>query len=220
MYNIQLSASPSFNSNPASKPPQTGWVFAPPTPIEVISFIGQSNPSDIDIETTIKNYILALGNGTYSDFYVKFIKVDPVINGIHVPLMEVTGEIPDATGDGYHLSQVNLDVNTILDFDLTNIPAGYFRTDLLIQVMGNIEEFFFQQVELVRFIVNVRRLNYNDISITPLGPVEIDYLLGGAIPPGVERNVYVNGAFTVEVGDHIALSGGNLVLDSDVDGIT
>src|SRR5690606_25545594 len=134
----QLSASPQFNSNTSSKPPQTGWLFDPPSPIEIISFIGEANPSDITIETTIKDYILALGNGTYTDFYVKLIKVHPVINGIRVPLLDVTGPIAEATGDGYHLSQINLEVDTVLDFEFTNIPGGYHETQLLFQVMGKI----------------------------------------------------------------------------------
>src|SRR5690606_18161145 len=182
MYNIQIATSAAFNSNPASRPPQTGWIFDPVSPIEVITFIGQANPADITIETTIKDYILALGTGTYSDFYVKLLKVDPVLNGSRVSLFSVSGPIAGATGDGYHLSQVNLEVDTVLDFELTNIPVGYFRTDLLFQVFGKVEEFYFVQIDLIRFIVNTRRLDVGGIYLQPSGMIQFDYVIGGSIP--------------------------------------
>ena len=219
MYNISLSAAQAFNNNPASKAPQTGWIFSPPSPYTIYSFIGNPMPPDLTIQSFIKDYIFSMGTNTYTDFYVKMSIAHPVLNGQRVPMFDISGPIADATGDGYHLTQANLDVDHILDFDFINFPAGNYRAQILFLVYGKIEDFFFEFIETVRFNVDLVRLNVGDIYITPAGAVEMHYLLGGALPSSVSRNLYVNGAFTVTVGDHIALSGGNLVLVSDIDGI-
>ncbi len=220
MYNIAISPSQEFNVNEASKPPQTGWGFSPSSPQELFSFIGAPNPADLTVATTVKDYIYALGTtGRHTDYYVKMIIVRPILNGAGTVAYTVSGPIAEATGDGYHLTQANLEVDTVFDFDFTNFPSGYYSSELLFVVYGKVEDFFFEQVDLIRYKLNFLRLDYNDIHASPSGPVVMDYLLGGAVPSSVEKNLYVNGNFTVKVGDHIALSGSSLNLVSDVGGI-
>ena len=219
MYNIQLSPSPSFNTNVASKLPQTGWIFNPGTPYNIYSFIGLPMPADLTIQSFIKDYILSMGTATYTDYYVEMIIVNPVVNGAGVPMFTASGPIADASSPGYHLTRNNLNVNTVLDFNFVNFPRGLYRCDILFLVKGKIEEYFYETVDQVRYIVNLTRLNYGDIHMAPEGAVELHYLLGSGSLPSKTQSLFVNGAFTVSVGDHIALSGGNLVLISDVGGI-
>lgn len=220
MYNIQLSASPQFNVNVASKPPQTGWLFDPPTELTIINFIGQGNPSSVVVDTTIKDYILALGNGTYDNFYVKLTVNHPIINGNTAQWLTVTGDIAAATGDGYELTQANLNVDTNLAFNVTNIPRGFTETRLDFKVYGKRPGGQMVLLETINYRVYLRRLNVGEIYLQPSGILEFSYVIGSGLPAGKTKSLFCIGAFTASVGDHIALSGsGTFSLVSDIDGV-
>lgn len=222
MYNISLSVDQEFSTNPTGARTQSPWFFAPGSPLDIVSFIGAPNPIQVTVDTRIQNYLITYP-GVYSHIYVAQTLINPIINGVSVPFMSVSGPIHAATMNdplGYEINAGNLHVNTYFDFQLMNIPRGRYFSTVRFTVKGiKATDGTVVEIDVVDYYVNLIRLNYGEVEVRPIGFVEMAYHWGGSLPNPVKRTLYATGAFTAEMPKHIALSGANLVLQSNNDGI-
>jgi hypothetical protein len=194
------------------------WSFSPGSVLDVVSFIGQGNPESRDIDTVIRDIIFWRGT-EYDQYYVKINIVHPVLNGVGVEWLTVSGDIVDAGANGYLLSQENLDVVTQLTFNALNMQYGSSYTRLNFDVYGKTaatDSLF--HLEQRQYSVQLRRLNSGSIYVAPSDVIEWSHIRSGNVPIGVTRRIYALGEWQCACSGNLALSGGNLVLNSDHNG--
>ena len=112
------------------------WSFNPQSPIVINYVQGGVIPSTINIATTIKNYVGLMGD-EYPEYFVKGLQNNPIVNNASFNLVALSGDIGDAVGDGYELTEANLEVTNTINFqNLSIAPIGTLITTLLFVVYG------------------------------------------------------------------------------------
>ena len=218
-YNIPLSNTPQFSSVAGKPASYNGWSFAPTSVLEVINFIGSGNPSDIDVSTIIKKYRKVLAIPATTKIFIKVEVKHPLINGIETPWLTVTGDIADATGDGYELLNDNHSVTTTLSIDSTSIPQGTSSSIVKFKVYTKATGGLLTFEEEKNYYVKLIRLNTSDINIVPSDLIEFHHEIGSVLPSGESRTVNTGSDFTVTVDPHISLSSdGDLSFDFEENG--
>jgi hypothetical protein len=218
MYNLVISANQNFSTSAENVLPYQEWSFSPAPTHEFASFIGQGAPPNLDVATKIKNYISSLGILTYDQFYVKAVVVFEAPNNA-IPWFTLTGPIAAATGDGYLLSQTNLNVNT--GFSFTNMAlllAGTYVARVYFNVSGKLPSGGLVHLETISYALRMQRLPYNGLLTVP-SQIEFVHQIGEALPTPKTLSIYANVGYVLYVQDHISLSGGDLTLISDIGGV-
>lgn len=218
MINLVLDTNQSFSVGPTNNYRFQEWGFNPSQVHEVISFIGQAAPADLTIATQIKNYIASLGTGTYVKFYVD-VELHFVSNVNSIAWFAASGVLPDATNNGYLLAENNLNVDTVLSFqNLDQMPLGIHEAYIQHNVKGELANGDLVFIEREDYYISLNRTNDSSVQVQPTN-LDFFHLIGSALPAAQNLSLFAGAAFTVDVSDHFVLSGGNIVLDSNVDGI-
>lgn len=208
---------PDSNQSRSTENP-SNWFFTPAQPYESIGFIDSSTAPTINIATEIENYIEAFPD-LFAAPVVKVFPEYPVVNSNPLNCFTISGEIADAQ-NGYQLTENNLNVNTVVSFQLSNLPQGHYPAYLRFEVWGLYNPLGIPQLlDTVKYRINIHRLGLDEIYINPAGFVEMSYHLGGTLPVHVERELYIKGNFIVEAGKHISITGANITLVNSVNGI-
>lgn len=218
-YNLTFSGSPQFSPTTNNQPNVQDWAFSPISPIQVNHVIGEALPSDIDITCAIKDYVTEsafIGEDivfdTNYEFYVKHsvTQINPQQN---VPQMiSLSGNINDATGDGFLLSQSNLQQVVTVSFqNLQIVPEGNYGNIIAFRVFK--KNLTTSQIVLhdVRFFqINITVANGDPFMIVP-DRLTFVYVGGSGTDAPQSLEITATGAFTIYVKSYITLSGGNLV---------
>lgn len=208
-YNFNTSNNQQYSNNTDTNTQFQDWSFVPGSFHDVISFIGGSIPEDLDVNTIIKDYLVLYGE-QYEQIYIKAIPNFTFSNGIEI--YELSGGIPDATGDGYLLQENNQETVTTFSFqNLDTFSDSYINSRVDFKVFGKNTNEALELIETESYYIRVRRIDYNDVFI--IG-TEFFHLIGNTLPDSKDLYLYVNGDFTVSVKEHVNLSGGNLVYQS------
>ena len=216
MYNLIVKENRDFSSIAGAELPAQNWSFNPESPLNVVSFVGESI-DPIDIPINIKNYIDALGTETYDEFYVQ-ISIGWYWPGISTEWFVLSGELPDAAGDGYLLTEENLAVNTTVTFqNLSLLPEGNGFALVYHKVFGKLSSGQLVQVDQEVYTIALYRLGYFDVKIEP-SYHEIIHIIGDDLPAAVDLDIYCNTDFTISIAQHAELSGGNLIFQYELGG--
>lgn len=208
-YNFNTSNNQQYSNTTDTNTQFQDWSFVPGNFHDVISFIGGTIPDDLDVSTRIKDY-LVLYSGQYDQIFIKAIPNFTFSNGIEI--YELSGGIPDATGDGYLLEDNNQETVTTFSFqNLDTFSDSYINSRVDFKVFGKNTNEALELIETESYYIRVRRIDYNDVFI--IG-TEFFHLIGNNFPDPKDLYLYVNGDFTVSVKEHVNLSGGNLVYQS------
>lgn len=211
MFNIPVSQNIEFSVVPGSEFVFREWGFSPKSFFEVVSVIGEDAPADIDVATTIKNYIASLGTATYDEFYVQF-QID--WQG-HQPWFSVSGDIPEATGDGLLLSESNLEQTTTLSFEnLEQVVEGTFQAKLSHTVVGKKPTDDIEVIETIDYYIVLKRIAYSSVLLSP-GTFNFTHKIGETLPSGQTLSIVSPGAFEITLDERLELSGGNVALDAE-----
>lgn len=213
-YNIQLHPKPQFSVNPASTIIQQGWSFLPKSPVQLVSFLGTANPSNTSIAIQIMDYAKTYGS-KYTNIYVGAKLEHPVVNGQPVQLLTVSGPIHSAPQGWYDIVNNSRNVTSTIQYELTNIPRGTYKTRLVFLVIGQKANMTNDVLDEIFYEIDVYRLSNGEVFSLPDSTIEMSYLLGEVARPSVTRKLYARSGFMVVVGKHIDLSGSNLTLYSE-----
>lgn len=206
-FNIQTSNNQQF-SELTSEPQYQDWAFTPKEfTNDVISFIGGAQPDDRLVQTQIKNYV-ALFEGVYDEIT---IYRDSTYNG-NSQYFSVQGPLNVSNAPGYVLTQDNLQVDTRFIFDnLETLSDAIIFFGIRFVVYGRPTGGRFDFIERMTYNFRARRISSDSVYTEN---TSFHHLIGDPLPPAKIERVYANGAFTLSVGKHIALSGGNLQFQS------
>lgn len=208
-YNFNTSNNQQYSNTTDTNTQFQDWSFVPGSFHDVISFIGGSIPENLEVNTIIKDYLVLYGE-QYEQIYIKSIPNFTFSNGIEI--YELSGGIPDATGNGYLLEENNQETVTTFSFqNLDTFSDSYINSRVDFQVFGKNPNEALELIETESYYIRVRRIDYNDVFI--IG-TEFFHLIGNNFPDSKDLYLYVNGDFTVSVKEHVNLSGGNLVYQS------
>lgn len=216
-YNLNFDNNPQFSPSSNNQPNVQDWSFSPISPINVSHIIGEALPSDIDITCTIKDY-LAENTNPDNEFYVKHIVSQQNPQQNLPDMIGLSGNIEDATGDGFLLTTVNLEQIVTLTFqNLQIVPEGNYSNIIGFQVFR--KNTATSEIELfdVRFFqVNIAVANGDPFIITP-GNLTFVYVEGLGTNAAQSLEITATGNFTIYVKSYFTLSGGNLVDEGIVD---
>ncbi|MDC7994482.1 hypothetical protein [Altibacter sp. HG106] len=216
MYNLIVKENRDFSSIDGAELPAQNWSFSPESPLNVVSFVGESI-DPIVIPISIKNYIDALGTDIYDEFYVQ-ISIGWYWPGISTQWFVLSGPLPDASGNGYLLTEENLSVETTVTFqNLSLLPEGNGFALVHHKVFGKLSTGELVQVDQEVYTIALYRLGYFDVQIEP-SYHEITHVIGNDLPAAVDLDIYCNTDFTISIGQHAALSGGNLEFQYELGG--
>src|SRR5690606_33465580 len=98
-------------------------------------------------------------------------------------------------------------------------PEGTWQTRLKFEVRGKRMDESVDIIDTVYYTTEVKRLNNNQFVILPDQPINLSYLLGSPNYPSRTATIYVNGSFQAVAGKHVLLSGSNLTLQNELNGI-
>lgn len=211
-YDIILSSEQQFSSVANPEPFVQPWAFSPASPIELFYVQGETLPSDIDIEVDIKDYLTALGD-TYDEYYVQ---AGIVANS--APVIALSGDIPEATGDGYELTTENLSTVITVAFQNFSIYENITKVNqIYLYVYGRKTGLPLESIEFVSFKISVRFVNSDSVFVWPTS-INFQHVLDEALPASQDVDIYAGGDFTIQVLGHITLSGAGLTFDGEVDG--
>ncbi len=210
-YNLTLNSNSQFSPSSNNQPNVQDWSFSPAYPINITHTIGEDLPSDIDILCNIKDYVAASGSSDY-EFYIKHIvnQSNPQQN---LPdMISLSGNINDATGDGFQITSVNLEQTVTLSFiNLQIVAEGNYNNVIGFQVYR--KNTITSEVQLydVRFYqVNITVENGDPFFIAP-DNISIVYVSGLGTNDSQDLEVTATGNFNIYTKDYLTLSGGNLV---------
>ncbi|MAR57235.1 MAG: hypothetical protein CMM93_08640 [Rickettsiales bacterium] len=209
MFNIPAAATPGFSEVQNTGLNYTEWEFSPETYVEVPSFVNQPTPDPLAVNTKIKNYIAALGTGTYDTFYVK-VELEILGAPFVANWVTMSGPLPDAAGEGYELTPNNLNVETTYIFQNLNqlIPDSYLaRIDHIVK--GEKPNGDIDIIYTYPYYIRLQRLGYNDVLLTP-NKIEQTHFIGNNLPAGEELEIYANGDFILTASHNLQVTGGNL----------
>ena len=218
MINLQLDPNKDFSTKDIQLPYQE-WEFIPAAPYEIVSIIGQPDPVTLALETHIKNYILSLGTDTYLKYYVKQ-SVSYSTNAYPVTWVAASGPIWDEVDPkGYLLTQGNLNITTQLAFeDLSQLSEDVYTARLRHKVYGELANGTMVEIDVIEYLIRLSRLSYYALDLIPFA-MEFAHYIGVPLPASQTLSIFANTDFTLTVLEHLNLSGGNLVLDTTINGI-
>lgn len=218
MINLVLSSEQLFSESPTPSFPYQEWSFSPGSFLEVPSFIGGSDPSNIVLSIQIKNYIALLGTETYSEFRVymsvSWFQLPPITE-----YASFSGPLFGAGINGFLLTQSNLNQETTIQFqNLELIPEGFHQLRINHEVKGKLANGSFETIASQPYYLTLNRLSYYDLALVPQ-IINFHHVIGQPLPTDKSIKIHSNGLFNITCGKHISLSGGNLALVANNDGL-
>lgn len=210
-YNLTFDSNPQFSPSSNNQPNVQDWAFSPLSPINVSHVIGESLPADDDITCTIKDYLAENTNPDY-EFYVKHIVTQQNPQQNLPDMIALSGNINDATGDGFLLTSANLEQVVTVSFqNLQLVPEGNYGNVIGFQVYRKNTATSEIVLHDVRFFqINIAVANGDPFSITP-GNLTFVYVDGTGTNAAQSLEITATGAFSIYVKSYLTLSGGNLV---------
>ncbi|MFD2824819.1 hypothetical protein ACFS5M_14140 [Lacinutrix iliipiscaria] len=222
-YNIELHSEPEFSSSSVSRPPSADWEFSPSPPYTMNYEIGDADPSNFEIDTIIHDYITSYADSDYVSFKIKTSSLVTLGGEAYEGLMELEGEIQDAQPTGYVLSEENLEVTNEVAF--TNLflalPGLYnFKIGFLVYgvLEDDSEELLDTKIYFFRLLISGETPS-ESVVLSPES-LNFEHIVGESLPASQTFNISATGTFIIGVVDRFALSGGNLVFQETVDGIS
>ena len=216
--NIILSENQSYSSS-ASNTPYNPWSFSLQPPLSITYIPGDAIPSNIDVTGTITDYPSIYGNA-YTNYYVKVIQINPyIINSNNLQVVQLSGDVADAIGDGYELTdEASLNItNTFAFINLSVLPIGEHLTKVRFQVFGKTATDEFVLLDIVNYGVVVNVIGPEFIGLTP-NQLNFSHVLAATLPATQEIQLQVTGTFNVTVFGLINLSGASLTLVANENG--
>lgn len=211
--------------SPGGQPMATNdWIFSPGTNYLINFLPGSTQPADLTIATTIKDYATAEPNEvqqehSFEKYYVKIHADTPVQNGTALSLYELKGEIAEETNpEGYDIEE-GLQVDTILDYNaFALLSPGEYQSRLVFSVYGETAADVLILVDQIVYLHTIRILDTGEIASTKTTD---NFFLDRtqALPSAHTAVITVDGYFTLTVPAYIDVWGSSLTLDDETDGI-
>jgi len=175
----------------------------------------------IILNTVIKDYINDVENsaGNFS-YYIKLQEQSINVNGVLVDVLNVTGPIASATGNGYLVTENNRSVQHTINFqNLAQIPNGSSNQITLtfnvfrVNTTNNTSSL----LEFSGVTINLNILENVVIDVSPTN-LSFGHVIDQTLPPDQNVSVTIpseaiNQEFTIEVDKMFTVSGSSLIFD-------
>ena len=189
------------------------WSFSPDIPIETNYFMGDTSPSDISLSVTIRDYLTQFGDD-YPEYYLKPFVIDAPTGSFNT----FTGDVPEATGDGYLLSALNLDTTITIGFQNLNLASeGTVSSELLLNLNGKDAAGNVIFIESKSIFVKTNIINLNNIFVTPQ-TIPFGHVLNETLPAAKPFNVYCNSVYVLRVDEAFTITSPAITNTSNLSG--
>lgn len=192
------------------------WAFSPDTPLVIQHAVGATTPTAQTLAVSIRDYpalnlLIDVDDLNDDLYYVKnfigLVTGDQALTDIAT----LSGVISSATGDGYLLTSLNLDVDVIINWqNFEDIPEGDYQIPIFFQVFkkdqnGNVSIF-----DTITYTIELTAYSVDPFFITPF-QTSLLYVKNLETQESKNLSITATGAFTIRVKSYITLFGGNLV---------
>lgn len=215
-YNIVLDSNPGFSTPPSFDPVTNEWSFDPANPLVINHVLGNPYPTDIDIETNIKNYLESLDPDIYSNIRIKgftILLTSPITWAV------LSGTIPSSSPSGYQLNEINpLTVTTTIDFqNFQLLTEGSYSGVIKFQAFADSSISGQQElIETIPYNVVLNILSPNSIILEP-DTLNYSFLRDGDLPDEKDLEISTSSSWTLRTSKLITVSGTGLTDISTAD---
>lgn len=218
-YNIQLDPIQSFSPSADNAFRTEPWTFNPVSGQYIDYVVGAVTPPAINIDTIIHNYIASTPG--YVDYKVTTNIMVGRPSDFIEPILTFSGPIADAQPSGYVLTESNLEVtNTITFQNFQLVQEGNYTIRIVFIVSGVDASGISHFIESVTWQALLRVAG--SVSAAPIvdpESVSFEHVLNTALPATQPVSFTASSFFNIQIPSLFNLSGGNVVLLTDVDGI-
>lgn len=218
-YNINLHSTQEFSSSATNAFRTQPWTFTPDTGEYLDFVIGSTTPAPINIATIIHNYIASTPG--YESYRV-FSSITTGNDGDFIePIMVLSGEIATAQPNGYVLTENNLEVtNTLTLQNFQLIQAGNYSLKITFLIQATDANSVIHNIDSVSWeiLLRVTGSAWDGVLTAPENMI-FEHVINEALPAAQDLSITATGAFWLQTPSNFNLTGGNLVVDTNVDGI-